>query len=97
MSEPTSAREKVSAEERAAIDQMFDAWETLRRLGWQHAIYCPKDGSWFWSIEPGSTGVHDTQYSGEWPKGIWWVAEACDLWPARPCLWKPKGKTDDGC
>lgn len=80
----------IAEAERKAIDQMFQAYQTLKRLGWNDAIYCPKDGRRFLSIEPGSTGIHDTHYEGEWPNGTWWVLEANDLWPARPCLWKAK-------
>ena len=62
----------------------------MKRLGWNDAIYCPKDGSLFLVIEPGSTGRHVAHYDGEWPKGTWWVHEAGDLWPSRPCLFKAR-------
>lgn len=71
-----------------AIQQMQAAYARLKQLGWNDAIYCPKDGSNFHTIEVGSTGIHPTHYEGEWPTGSWWVEEAGDLWPSRPCLWK---------
>jgi hypothetical protein len=84
--EPTDA-------ERAALLKMFEAYQELKRLGWNDAIYCPKDGSMFLVIEPGSTGVHLAKYEGSWPDGHWWVYDG-DAWPSRPCLWKPRARED---
>jgi hypothetical protein len=75
--------------EQDAVKAMFDAWQRLKELGWSEAIYCPKDGTMFKAIEPGSTGFHDCIYRGEWPDGSWWVVERCDMMPSHPCLWKP--------
>lgn len=86
-------RAEQMPDEQSAISAMFEAWLRLKELGWKEAQYCPKDGSWFDAIEPGSTGVHSTQYTGEWPKGYWWVAEYGDLWPSRPCLFKLKASS----
>ena len=81
--------------EQDAIRVFFEAWQRLKEFGWREAIYCPKDGTWFESIEPGSTGIHKTQYTGEWPKGSWWVAEGGDLWPSHPCLFRAaQGKNE---
>lgn len=88
----TPQDEARSEAEKAALAKMFEGWYELKRLGWNDAIYCPKDGSTFLVIEPGSTGIHKAHYEGEWPKGRWWVHEAGDLWPSRPCLWKPKAQ-----
>ncbi len=74
----------------AAIERMFSAYQELKRLGWNDAIYCPKDGTWFDAIEAGSTGIHNCRYEGEWPKGSWWIADAGDLWPSRPILFRLK-------
>ncbi len=74
-------------EEQAALLKMFEAYQELKRLGWRDAIYCPKDGRMFLSIEAGSTGLHRTNYEGEWPKGTWWIHDG-DMWPARPILFK---------
>lgn len=74
--------------EKDAIEAMWSAYQRLKELGWNEAIYCPKDGTPFDAIEPGSTGIFRTHYSGEWPKGSWWAEDAGDLWPARPCLYR---------
>jgi hypothetical protein len=76
-------------DERSAVLRMFDGWLRLKELGWNEAQYCPKDGSSFLVIEPGSTGFHRCHYTGEWPDGHWWVEDEGDLWPASPILWKP--------
>jgi hypothetical protein len=90
--EKIEADEKARAEkmpdERAAILQMFEAVQRLKELGWNDAIYCPKDGSEFDAIEAGSTGIHRCHYDGEWPNGHWWVADNGDLWPSRPILFR---------
>jgi hypothetical protein len=87
-----SAREQFFAEmmptERDAIEILHAAYSRLKKLGWSDAIYCPKDGSEFDAIEAGSTGIHKCHYSGEWPDGSWWIAEAGDLWPSRPILYR---------
>ena len=48
-------RADLMPDEGAAIRMMFDAWQRLRELGWNDAVYCPKDGSIFNAIEAGST------------------------------------------
>lgn len=73
-----------------AVKRMWDAYHELRGMGWNDPIHCPKDGSTFLVIEPGSTGIHEAHYEGEWPSGSWWIHEANDLWPSRPCLFKLK-------
>ena len=76
--------------EQDAINAMFQAWYRLKELGWEEAMYCPKDGTGFLAIESGSTGIHDCYYDGEWPDGHWWTPSEGDLWPSHPILWKPK-------
>ncbi|KPH74068.1 hypothetical protein [Bosea vaviloviae] len=71
-----------------ALRELGRAYERLRQLGWSDAIYCPKDGSEFDAIEAGSTGIHRCQYEGDWPNGRWWIADAGDLWPSRPILYR---------
>lgn len=73
-----------------AIKLMWDAHRRLKELGWKEINYCPKDGTTFLAIEAGSTGIFHCHYSGEWPKGGWWVEDAGDLWPSRPILFKLK-------
>jgi len=77
-------------DEGAAIGLMFDAYQRLKELGWNDAQYCPKDGSTFDAIEVGSTGIHQTFYSGVWPNGVWYVQDRGDLWPAHPVLYRKK-------
>lgn len=83
------ARAKEMKTEKDAISVMFSAWQRLHDLGWRDACYCPKDGSTFYIIEPGSTGIHVAHYQGEWPKGTWWIHADNDLCPSRPILFKP--------
>lgn len=80
-------------DEKAAISQMFEAYQRLQELGWREAIYCPKDGSMFSAITAGSTGVHLCNYEGEWPKGAWWIYDG-DVWPARPILFRERRDDD---
>ena len=79
-------RETLMPDEQSAIKLMFDSYTRLRDFGWNDAIYCPKDGSLFLAIEPGSTGKHVCTYQGEWPDGRWWIDDC----PSRPVLWKPQ-------
>lgn len=75
--------------EQDAIKLMNVGFDRLKALGWSEAMYCPKDGSTFDAVEVGSTGIHQTHYSGEWPTGSWWVSDAGDLWPSHPVLYRP--------
>lgn len=84
----TQRRAELMPDEQAAIRMMFEARQRLMELGWNDAIYCPKDGSEFDAIEAGSTGIHRCHYSGEWPNGGWWVADDGDLYPSRPVLYR---------
>ena len=77
-------------DERSAIVAMFEAFDRLRRLGWRDAMYCPKDGTAFLIIEPGSTGVFDCAYVGEWPDGYYISSDERDSYVAHPILFKPK-------
>lgn len=83
-------RREIMPDEQAAIRMFFESWLRLKELGWREAVYCPKDGTWFDAIEPGSTGVHNCHYSGEWPKGRWLIAEHGDLYPSRPALFRER-------
>ena len=75
--------------ETVLLKEMLDRYHGLRSLGWNDAIYCPKDGTQFLVIEPGSAGVFSCTYQGEWPNGSYWTESDGDLWPSRPILWKP--------
>ena len=72
----------------AALVAMQSAFQRLCELGWQDIMYCPKDGTVFDCIEPGSVGIHKCHYDGEWPFGHWWVEAGGDLWPSRPILFR---------
>ena len=86
-------RAEKMPDERAAIRQLNEAVTRLKELGWNNAIYCPKDGSMFSVIEAESTGIHECNYQGEWPTGSWWIYDG-DVWPSRPILWRQR-KEDD--
>lgn len=85
------AQQKGRAEamptEEAAVRVMCDAFHRLKELGWREACYAPTETP-LKVIEPGSSGIHDARADGEWPNKSFWIAEAGDLWPSRPCLFK---------
>lgn len=81
-------RAEQMPDERSALHAMFNAWLRLRELGWNDAIYCPKDGTRFDAIEAGSTGIHRCYYEGQWPSGRWWIVGDDDLYPSRPILFR---------
>lgn len=45
-----AARAALVPTEQDAINLMHDCWIRLKELGWNAAIYCPKDGSEFDAI-----------------------------------------------
>ena len=73
-------------DEASALRMMTDAFYRLKDFGWREAIYCPKDGSSFEVVEAGSSGIHRAHYSGEWPRGTWWIEAEGDLCPSHPVL-----------
>ena len=78
-------RAKRMPTEQDAIKELFQAWLRLKELGWQEAMYCPKDGSEFLVIEAGSTGIHRCVYLGKWPKGGYWIDGGS---PSHPILFR---------
>lgn len=88
LDEANRRRAELMPDEQAAIRMMFEARQRLIELGWNDAIYCPKDGSEFDAIEAGSTGIHKCHYSGEWPNGHWWISGDGDLCQSRPVLYR---------
>ena len=80
-------RAELMPDEKAAIHMLWDAHQRLKELGWREAIYCPKDGTSFQVIEPGSTGIFPCHYQGEWPAGSWWIEEDGGC-PSHPVLFK---------
>lgn len=88
--ESEKRRNELMPTEDSARKMFFEAWLRLKDFGWNDAIYCPKDGTSFDVIEPGSNGVHTCTYSGEWPKGSWWIHDSSDSWPSHPALYRAK-------
>ena len=72
----------------AAIKAMFEAQQRLKELGWREAQYCPKDGTHFEVIEPGSTGIFDCRYDGEWPDGHYLLFADSDVHCSQPILFR---------
>lgn len=83
-------RAELMPDEQAALDMLFEAFQRLKDLGWQEAIYCPKDGTVFDAVQAGITKTAACRYVGEWPRGGWEVIADDDLWPAHPILWRGK-------
>lgn len=81
-------KEKMPTEE-SAIKALFHAYERLKDFGYNDAVYCPKDGSTFETLEAGSTRAFKCTYDGEWPKGTYWAQSDGDIFPSRPILWRP--------
>lgn len=81
-------RSELMPDEQSAIRMMLQAYLRLKELGWNDAVYCPKDGSEFDVIEAGSTGIHRCIYEGEWPNGRWWILDEGDISPSRPVLYR---------
>lgn len=91
------AKEKRAADmptEEDAVRAMCDAFHRLKELGWKETMYLSsaKLGT-MRLIEPGSGGIHEGHYDGEWPDGSWWLHSEGDLWPSKPCLGKPIDRT----
>lgn len=73
--------------EQDAINRLYTAYQDLKKMGWRGSRP-PESVGDFWSIDPGSTGVHYTT-KGE-PRMVpsFWVCDG-DLWPAGDiCLWR---------
>lgn len=76
--------------EQDAVNALWSAYQRLRELGWREACYAPTDRA-LRLVEPGSSGIHVGHADGEWPNVSFWISEAGDLWPSRPCLFKEAG------
>lgn len=81
------ARAEAMPTEEAAVRALADAVHRLRELGWRDSCYAPKDVP-ILMIEPGSSGIHRGTQDGEWPNQRFWIHDAGDMWPSRPCLFK---------
>ncbi len=80
-----AAQENVERipDEQGAIFAIWRGYQRLKELGWNDACYCPKDGSQFFVIEPGSISIHKAHFDG-----AFWVAKSGNLWPSQPILFK---------
>lgn len=83
MSEPDDEYE-LKAFERKLLDEMFAAFDGLRRQGWSEANYAPI-GPDLWLIEAGSTGVHRGRRNQD---HSFWVADDCEIYPSNPILFR---------
>lgn len=93
----TKARAEAMPTEEDAVRVMSSAFQRLRELGWKEAMYLSSERSGTVRlIEPGSSGIHQGNYMGEWPTGGWWIHEEGDLWPSKPCLAKHITERRDG-
>ncbi|MGZ3235747.1 MAG: hypothetical protein ACXU8A_00055 [Burkholderiaceae bacterium] len=81
-------RAELIPDDFAALRSLMDVYLRLKEMGWNDAVYCPKDGTVFECIEVGSTGIHKCVYHGEWPTGGWLVMDSGDLFPSRPILYR---------
>lgn len=90
--EEAEGRKKARAikmpDEEVALKVMFEAYLRLKELGFNDAMYCPKDGTPFNLIEAGSVGIHVGHYLGDWPTGGYLVHDGGDLWPSHPVLFR---------
>ena len=86
------SRAEAMPTEQDAINAMYQAYYRLQELGWKVIMYCPKDGSTFHAIEPGSTNIHTALWLGDILTGSIFADGGGDLWPMRPCLFKVEGE-----
>lgn len=67
------------------LRSMQQAFYRLRDLGWNEAVYAPKDGRAFEAVVFGCAKPMTCQYVGD----VCFAQEAGDLWPCRPSLFRP--------
>ena len=79
MSSPVRAATEAEAE---AIKAICDARTRLQRLGWQDAMYAPRNGEQFECIELGSTGIHEAVHFDQTEHSAWIDGD----WPSRPLM-----------
>jgi hypothetical protein len=70
-------------DEATAIRSLFEAFITLKEMGWRDAIYAPK-GPPLEVIEVGSTGIHFATRD----QISFWIHADGDSWPSRPVLFR---------
>lgn len=82
-------RAEAMPDDHAALRALQDVYLRFKEMGWNDAVYCPKDGTVFEAIESGCAAVQRCVYLGEWQNGKWWAMDGGDLFPSRPILFRP--------
>lgn len=84
----------ASVDNHPAIERLASVYIDLCNEGWREIMYAPKDDTEIEVIECGSTGIHRARWRSfnHQPLnscGCLFIAEAGDLWPSHPILWRP--------
>lgn len=87
-----AARAEKYPTEQDALRGQWEAHYRLHELGWREARYAPCDGRALQLIEVFSTGIHEGYRDSE---RRFWIAEAGDLWPSTPVLFREKPRDAD--
>jgi len=87
-------RRWTEAGEQALLDQMFDAYQGLKFLGWKDGQYAPRnEGIRYRVIQTGSTGTFmcSWQANPHVDGGLFMVEDGGESYPTsnKPTLWKP--------
>ena len=75
---------EATKDEMAAIEKLWEGYRALQKLGWQDAMYAPKNGNKFECIVLGSTGIHEAVHFNHEEHVAWIDGD----WPSRPLLIK---------
>lgn len=84
----------ATVDKRPAIERLASVYMGLRNEGWREIMYAPKDGTEIEVIECGSTGIHRARWHSFKCDhslrncGCFFIAEAGDLWPSHPILFR---------
>lgn len=69
-----------------ALETIFLGYLRLKDMGWNFPMHCPKDGSEFFVVEAGSTGVFPCVYVGKWPDGEYVIRDGDESYSVTPML-----------
>lgn len=86
-------RAELMPTEQEAVSMMWSAWYRLKELGWRETCYGPTNEPVL-VIEPGSSGIHEAVRHNPWPEKTWWSCDS-DMCPMNPCLFQPKGTSNE--
>ena len=89
-------RAQAMPTEAVAIQTLTDAIQRLKELGWNDAIYSPKNGAFFEALNSRSGKSYQYVYHGEWPNGGWRIEEGGGCWPGRPILYRLIAEKNNG-